>query len=50
MILVSPCLTKVQAVVKVPRGDAGIAQRVEHRIRNAKVAGSMPAVSPKIEE
>ncbi len=50
MVLLSPCLTKVVAVMKVPRKDAGVAQVAEHDIRNVKGEASNASTSPRIEE
>lgn len=50
MILLSPCWTKIEAVVKVPRKDAGVAQVGEQSFRKRQGESSNDSTSPKIEE
>ena len=50
MILASPCLKKIHAIVKVPVGTAGVAQVVERLLRKQKVESSSDSIGPRIEE
>lgn len=43
-------MTKVVAVVKVPRKDAGVAEMAMRFPRKEEDSGSTPDISPKIEE